>query len=201
MKQSPLPPNEPDSEWIAYTDGGSRGNPGPAGYGVVIQDAAGRTLDTLSQSIGETTNNVAEYQALLAALQYVLDHGGGRLKIYCDSELIVRQMQGRYRVKSADLLPLHERARELVRRLDRFGIEHIPRERNAEADRLANEAMDDSMKQPRNLSQAVGRPAPRSPESSQTLIAVCENGLLRPLSPTLVLEEGAEYEVRLRNRK
>ena len=164
MKQPSLLPQGTD--WIAYTDGGSRGNPGPAGYGVVIQDSGGRTLDTLSQSIGETTNNVAEYQALLAALQYVLDHNGGRLKIYCDSELIVRQMQGRYRVRSADLLPLYERAREMVRRLDRFGIEHIPRERNAEADRLANEAMDHHMKQAMNPSRPVRQPPPRPAETS-----------------------------------
>jgi ribonuclease HI len=175
-------------DWVAYIDGGARGNPGPAGYGVVIQDGGGQTLETLSRSIGKTTNNVAEYQALFAALQYVLDQRGTRLRVNCDSELIVRQMQGRYRVKSPDLLPLHQRARELAGRLDRFAIQHIPREQNAQADRLANDAMNQAQE------------APSSPAASQTLIAVCDNGLLRPLSPAPALEEGAEYEVRLRKR-
>jgi len=173
-------------EWIACIDGGSRGNPGPAGYGVVIQDAAGKTLATLSRSIGKATNNVAEYHALLAALEYGLERKTSRLRVYCDSELIVRQMQGRYRVKSPDLLPLHQRARELAGRLERFSIQHVPREQNSEADRLANQAMDQAQS-----------PAPAPVRS---LLAVCENGLLRPLSPVPELEEGAEYEVRLRKR-
>jgi probable phosphoglycerate mutase len=175
-----------DSELMAYIDGGSRGNPGPAGYGVVIQDAKGKALDTLSRSIGKATNNVAEYHALLAALEYATARQSRRLKIYCDSELVVRQMQGRYRVQSPDLKPLYQQARELASRLERFAIEHVPREQNSVADRLANEAMD----------QAAGSPG--APVLSFS--AVVEAGRLRPLSPAPALEEGAEYEVRLRRQ-
>lgn len=174
------------SELLVYIDGGSRGNPGPAGYGVVIQDAQGRTLETLSQSIGNATNNVAEYRALLAALEYAVSKPCRRLKIYCDSELVVRQMQGRYRVQSPDLKPLYQRARQLAAGLKHFAIEHVPREENRLADRLANEAMD----------QAQSSSA--SPVYS--LVAIVENGTLRPLPPSPELEEGAEYEVRLRKR-
>jgi len=186
--KAPAPSHSsPDpAELIAYIDGGSRGNPGPAGYGVIIQDAKGKTLETLSRSIGEATNNVAEYQALLAALEYATARQFRRMKIYCDSELVVRQMQGRYRVQSPDLKPLYQRARELASPLERFAIEHVPREQNSEADRLANEAMD----------QTAGMPS--APVLS--LSAVVENGRLRPLSPAPSLEEGAEYEVRLRRR-
>ena len=174
------------SDLIAYIDGGSRGNPGPAGYGIVIQDAKGKTLETFSRPIGKATNNVAEYQALLAALEYATARQSRRVEIYCDSELVVRQMQGRYRVQSLDLKPLYQRARELVGRLERFVIEHVPREQNGEADRLANAAMD----------QAAGSPS--APVHSFT--AVVENGRLRPLPPSPPLEEGAEYEVRARRR-
>lgn len=180
-------------ERIAYIDGGSRGNPGPAGYGVVIQDGAGNTLDTLSQFIGKATNNVAEYRALLAALEYVLDHHCTRLQVYCDSELIVRQMQGRYRVQSPDLKPLHAHARQLTSRLEQFSIRHLPREQNCLADRLANEAMD-------KVSQAA-RPNNSSRVAGLTFTAVCEAGRLRPLSAAAALEEGAEYEVRVWKRQ
>jgi probable phosphoglycerate mutase len=174
---------------IAYIDGGSRGNPGPAGYGVVIQDAVGNTVETLSESIGTATNNVAEYQALLSALESVLNQGGRRLQVYCDSELVVRQMQGRYRVQSPDLKPLHARARQLADRLESFAIRHIPREKNRLADQLANEAMD----------MARTTSAPRVPAGRpMTFTAVCEHGRLRPLPPLPLLEEGVEYEVTLR---
>lgn len=174
------------AELIAYIDGGSRGNPGPAGYGVVIQDARGRTLEAIAEHIGEATNNVAEYRALLAALDYAVGKRARRLKIFCDSELVVRQMLGRYRVQSLDLKPLHARARQLAGGLERFAIEHIPRERNALADRLANQAMD----------QAQSSSA--SPVYS--LVVRVEDGKLRPLPPAPPLEEGAEYDARLRKR-
>src|SRR3990172_1331713 len=171
-------------EVIAYIDGGSRGNPGPAGFGVVVQDSRGRTVETLSESIGAATNNVAEYRALLAALEYAVAKRARRVKIFCDSELIVRQMQGRYRVQSPDLKPLHERARQLLRGLEHFAIEHVPRARNALADQLANETMD---------------PAPPSSlPSVETLLAVFQDGRFRPLSPARELEEGAVYELCLR---
>ena len=194
MRQSSLlPSSSATMDRIAYIDGGSRGNPGPAGYGVVIQDAAGTTMETLSRPIGKATNNVAEYHALLAALEYVLNHNGTRLQVFCDSELVVRQIQGRYRVQSPDLKPLHARARQLASCLERFAIQHIPREQNRLADQLANEAMDNA------------RTAPRPDESAQaqeqTFTAVCEGGRLRPLPPAPSLEEGAEYEVKLRKRQ
>lgn len=188
---SPSSTHTAASDRIAYIDGGSRGNPGPAGYGVVIQDLTGNAVDTLSKSIGRATNNVAEYHALLAALEHVLEQNVQRLQVYCDSELVVRQMQGRYRVQSADLKPLHERARQLASRLERFTIQHIPREQNRLADQLANEAMD----------HAGADRASTKPSSVTTLIAVCEKGSLRPLSPVPALEEGAEYEVKLRKRQ
>jgi probable phosphoglycerate mutase len=171
---------------IAYIDGGSRGNPGPAGYGVVIQDSTGRLLETLSQPIGEATNNIAEYRALLAVLEYAAHQRVGHLKVYCDSELVVRQMQGRYRVQSPDLKPLFQRARELANSLTHFTITHIPREQNRMADKLANQAMDQG--------GSAARPAIRS------FFAVAEKGALRPLHPLPDLEDGAEYEVRARKR-
>ena len=205
MKQGSLLPPETMRDWVAHIDGGSRGNPGPAGYGVVIKDRAGKTREMLSRFIGRATNNVAEYEALLAALDYVLDHGGTHLEVYCDSELIVRQMQGSYRVKSADLLPLHQRARDLVGRLKRFSIRHIPREQNAEADQLANDAMDQARRQRPGAERVSAPRQPKQPAEPgappQTLIAVCENGLLRPLSSRPILEEGAEYEVLVRRRR
>ena len=172
-------------ELVAYIDGGSRGNPGPAGYGVLIQDAGGRMIETLSEFLGETTNNVAEYRALLAALEYAAQCRTKRLKVYCDSELVARQMQGRYRVQSPDLKPLHQRAQELARQLSQFSIESIPREQNSLADRLANKAMNRG-------------------ESSipivESFTAVVVEGKLQPLPPLPHLEEGAEYEVRARKR-
>ena len=182
---SPPSPSYP-SELIAYIDGGSRGNPGPAGFGAIFQDAKGHTVDTLSGFLGEATNNVAEYRALLAALEYAARKKCQRLKVYCDSELVAKQMQGRYRVQSPELKPLHEGARQLARSLEHFSIEHVPRARNALADQLANEAMD-------RAGSSAASPA-------QTLLAVLENGRLRPLSPAPELEEGAVYELRLRKR-
>src|SRR4029077_9903026 len=123
-------------------DGASRGNPGPASYGVVIQDATGATIDTLSEYLGQATNNVAEYRALLAALQYAASNGARELKIFCDSELVARQMQGRYRVQSPDLIPLFQRASALARALGQFPMQHVPRERNSATDQLANQALD-----------------------------------------------------------
>jgi len=127
---------------VMHIDGGARGNPGPAAGAVVVAAADGAPLHSFSQVLGETTNNVAEYRALLAALEYALEHRYLRLKVVSDSELLVRQMQGRYKVKSADLKPLHEQARRLAGRLAAFTIEHVRREANREADRLVNQALD-----------------------------------------------------------
>ncbi len=138
--------------------GGSRGNPGPAGFGVYIEGAKGEKLAQLSEYLGKTTNNVAEYSGLLAALEYALKSGYGRLRVIADSELMVKQMQGKYRVNSPDLRPLYEEAKRRESRLDGFRIEHVLRGKNKNADRLANLAMDKGMGRPR-VGPAPG-PAP-----------------------------------------
>jgi ribonuclease HI len=130
---------------VAHSDGGARGNPGPAGYGVVIKDETGRKVAALSEYLGHQTNNFAEYQGLIAALEYALQHGPKALKLISDSELLVRQIKGIYKVKNPTLQDLHARAKELIARLDWFSIGHALREHNQEADRLANEAMDRGM--------------------------------------------------------
>lgn len=126
----------------AYCDGGSRGNPGPAGYGVHLEDAKGATVGDLSEFVGRKTNNFAEYSGLLAALVFALDHGYRRLRVVSDSELMVKQIKGQYRVNSPDLRPLYEEAKRRIGQLDFFQIQHVLREKNRHADRLANEAMD-----------------------------------------------------------
>lgn len=136
-----MPDSSASNVVSVYIDGASRGNPGPAAYAVLVKTAQGKPLASLSKILGETTNNVAEYRALLAALEYAVEHQH-EVKLYSDSELLVRQIEGRYKVKSADLKPLHDRARTLIRQLKAFSITHVPREENQEADRLANEALD-----------------------------------------------------------
>lgn len=126
----------------AYCDGGSRGNPGPSGYGVSIEDAAGQPIADLSEFLGVKTNNFAEYSGLLAALEYALRHGHTRLRVVADSELMVKQMKGQYQVKSPDLRPLWEEAKRRAAKLDRFEIQHVLRGKNKRADALANHAMD-----------------------------------------------------------
>jgi ribonuclease HI len=134
--------NPPERYLVAHSDGGARGNPGPAGYGVVIKDESGRKVAALSEYLGHQTNNFAEYQGLIAALEYALNHGPKALKLISDSELLVRQIKGIYKVKNATLQDLHARAKELIVQLEWFSIGHALREHNQEADRLANEAMD-----------------------------------------------------------
>lgn len=129
----------------AFCDGGSRGNPGPAGYGVFVQGEDGSPLAELSDFLGMKTNNVAEYQGLLAALGWAVDQGVEALRVVSDSELMVKQMKGQYSVKSPDLKPLYEEAKRRAAKLDRFEMQHVLRGKNKEADRLANEAMDRGM--------------------------------------------------------
>jgi ribonuclease HI len=129
---------------VAYIDGGSRGNPGPAGYGVRVEDTSGRVVAELREPLGTATNNVAEYRGLIAALSFAVERGALRLKIRSDSQLLVKQMRGEYRVKHHGLQLLHRRARSLMAHLESATFEHIPRTGNAEADRLANLAMDDA---------------------------------------------------------
>jgi ribonuclease HI len=137
--------NPPEHYLIAHSDGGARGNPGPAGYGVVIKDEAGRKVAALSEYLGHQTNNFAEYQGLIAALEYAIKHGPKALKLISDSELLVRQIKGIYKVKNAVLQDLHGRAKELIAQMDWFSIGHAFREQNQEADQLANDAMDKGM--------------------------------------------------------
>jgi len=145
---SPLfePRETPPAHYLtAHSDGGARGNPGPAGYGVVIKDETGKKVATLSEYLGHQTNNFAEYQGLIAALEYAVKTGPKALKLISDSELLVRQIKGIYKVKNAVLQDLHARAKELIAQLDWFSIGHAFREQNQEADRLANAAMDKGM--------------------------------------------------------
>ena len=135
----------PDFYLVAHTDGGARGNPGPAGYGVLIEDQDGHKVAALSEYLGHQTNNVAEYQALIGALEYALAHGHKGLKVISDSELLVKQIKGIYKVKNLALQNLHARAKDLISQLAWFSIGHALREHNREADRLANEAMDKGM--------------------------------------------------------
>jgi probable phosphoglycerate mutase len=129
----------------AYFDGGARGNPGPAGWGVHIVDGQGAVLARLHGALGTATNNQAEYRGLIAALRWAADHDVTRLRVRGDSELLIEQMRGNYRVKNAGLKPLHAEARLLVMQIGDVAFEHIPREQNREADRLSNLGMDASV--------------------------------------------------------
>ena len=181
----------PEKYLVAHTDGGARGNPGPAGYGVVIHDSAGNRVAGLSQYLGHRTNNFAEYQALIAALEYAVEHGPKALKVISDSELLVRQIKGIYKVKEPTLRDLHARASQLIRQLEWFEIEHVLRGHNKEADRLANEAMD------KGSGQASFRsPLSPSQRAPQEFNGVVRNGKIELLDGNL--PEGARVEVRLK---
>jgi len=142
-RSAPAPPaNRDDARHRLYTDGGARGNPGPAGIGAVLLTAGGDLVEELGDFIGTATNNVAEYQALLNGLELALDHKVERLDVFLDSELVVRQVNGQYKVKDAGLKPLHQQACLLLSRFLEVDVKHVRRELNAEADRLVNEALD-----------------------------------------------------------
>jgi len=189
-------PNAATSSTAAYRaniDGGSRGNPGPASYGVVIRDPRGQVVAKLKKYIGRSTNNVAEYYGLIAALDYAQQHGIRALRVESDSELLVRQMRGQYKVKSAELRPLYERARKMAQTIELFKIEHVYREQNAEADALANEGLDETSGKPSapKLEASSLKPQPR------TIRSRFRHGALVPLDP-LDLAEGSEIEVTIR---
>jgi len=141
--------------YTAHCDGGSRGNPGPSGYGAVIEDPSGKIVARLSEFLGRQTNNFAEYKGLLAVLAWAQNHGARRLRVVSDSELMVKQMKGQYKVASPGLRPLWEEAKRLAGRLERFEMRHTLRGGNKEADQLANDAMD----------KGTGRPAAGYPKS------------------------------------
>ena len=180
----------PDSYLIAHIDGGSRGNPGPAGYGVFITNGDGHEVASLSDYLGRQTNNYAEYQGLLAALDYALTHAPSALQVIADSELLVKQIRGEYKVKSPALQELYRRAREMIARLEWFSIQHVLRESNREADRLANEAMD------KGTGKSRVSPAASSAVGSQDLSGTVRNGVIVLESATL--PEGTRVQVRVR---
>jgi probable phosphoglycerate mutase len=137
-----LPAAASEGWHTAHCDGGSRGNPGPSGYGALIEDTEGRVVARLSEFLGVQTNNYAEYSGLLAVLQWAIENGAKRLRVVSDSELMVKQMKGLYKVKNPGLRPLWEEAKRRAARLEGFEMRHTLRGGNKEADRLANEAMD-----------------------------------------------------------
>ena len=176
--------------WItAHCDGGARGNPGPAGYGAEITGPDGSVIAELSEYLGHRTNNYAEYSGLLASLQYALDHHHPRLRVISDSELMVKQIQGKYKVNSPDLKPLWQEAKNRIARLEAFEITHALRHKNKAADALANQAMDRGMKRTPNAPQpalslskghaasspdvriAAHNPAPPRPKPVQPIIS------------------------------
>jgi ribonuclease HI len=188
---------------IAHSDGGARGNPGPAGYGVVIKDESGRKVAALSEYLGHQTNNFAEYQGLIAALEYAIEHGPKALKLISDSELLVRQIKGIYKVKNAVLQDLHGRAKELIVQLDWFSIGHAFREQNQEADQLANDAMDKGMGRhaasPGTTRVAAGDSPARvsnQPQLPQEFEGIVRNGTVELLNGKL--PEGTRVQVRVK---
>src|SRR6202171_2905949 len=142
--ESESPSGRLDGAYTANIDGAARGNPGPASYGLILRRPDGTPLESLGKYIGRHTNNVAEYYALIAALDYAVAHGIKRLRVHSDSQLIVNQMKGLYKVKHPDLRPLHERAKKMAAALESFTIQYLPREQNREADAAANAALDNT---------------------------------------------------------
>ena len=192
--QSRIPKTRLSSEdWlIAHCDGGARGNPGPAGYGAVLQTEEGEKLAELSEFLGIRTNNYAEYSGLLGVLAWALEHGHGRLRVVSDSELMVKQIQGRYKVNSPDLKPLWTEARNRIAQLDEFQITHALRHKNKDADRLANLAMDRGMgretkreaaevpAEPKREARAT--PYPKHPASAPPMLrGFTRDGVVHPL--------------------
>jgi ribonuclease HI len=191
-------PPEPNriAAYQANVDGGSRGNPGPSAYGVVIRDGKGDIVARLKKYIGQNTNNVAEYFGLIAALDYAQTHEIRALRVESDSELLVKQMRGQYKVKSADLRPLFERAKKMSQTFESFRIDHVYREQNRDADALVNQALDE-------VSRPGQSAAPeKHPQKDVTLrcFARYQDGWLQPEEP-LNLPEGAQVEIVLRFRK
>jgi probable phosphoglycerate mutase len=168
---TPPDPSASEGWYTAHCDGGSRGNPGPAGYGAVVEAPDGRVVARLSEFLGIQTNNYAEYSGLLAVLKWATENGTKHLRVVSDSELMVKQMKGQYKVASPVLRPLYEEARRRSRQLEKFEMRHTLRGGNQEADRLANEAMDKGMGRTpasqssealaRRVSEAPPKPAPQ----------------------------------------
>lgn len=198
---------DPSPAHTAHVDGGARGNPGPAGYGLVIHDPQGKKVAELSQYLGHHTNNYAEYNGLLAALRYSIAQKIHSLKIVSDSELMVRQMKGIYKVRNADLRKLYDEAQHLTAQIEHVEIRHALREHNQDADRLANEAMDRGRNSPRGeaephiksefTAKAISAAtAPRVPSTHQEYEGIVRNGVIELRDGTL--PEGTKVQVRPR---
>ncbi len=189
---------------VATIDGAARGNPGPAAYGVVFEDATGHVKAQLASKLGRATNNVAEYRALLAALAHAREQGWRALEVRTDSELLARQVQGHYKVKSPDLKPLHEEAEQLVSQFDYVAIEAVPRKLTRAADKLANAALDRRPMSKRKFSPVASATGPATggspwPEQRRVVRAVYQDGVLRPLDP-LDLPNGTDVEIILQHK-
>jgi len=193
---------EPERKTIAAyqanVDGGSRGNPGPAAYGVVVRDPRGEIVARLKKYIGKNTNNVAEYFGLIAALDYAQNHAIRALRVESDSELMVKQMRGQYKVKSEELKPLFERAKKMSQTFESFRISHVYREQNKEADALVNQALDETSGPGGIASVKAEKPAGK--DGTMRVIARYKDGVLQPYE-ALDLPEGTEVEILLRLRK
>jgi ribonuclease HI len=207
-------PQRPANIFVAHVDGASRGNPGPASYAVILRGPDGATRFEVGKYIGRATNNVAEYYGLITALDYAASQGIERLLVRSDSELLVRQMEGRYKVKSPDLRPLHERARKLAHGFAYFAIEHVPRDENREADELANVALDrtgsrssgnaaldassgENARVKPEAKSAARSGSARPPGGERTIRARYSAGALHPLE-ALDLAEGEIVDISIR---
>ena len=182
---------KPERMLIAHVDGGARGNPGPAGFGVVLEDERGQKVDALSGFLGHQTNNVAEYSGLLAALDYAQKHGYKALKVVADSELLVKQIRGEYKVKAPNLQDLYSKARVMIRGLEWFRIEHTLRGGNKEADALANEAMDRGMGRRREEKPTEARQYEKQPAEVNGIV---KDGVVQFLGTKL--PEGTFVKIR-----
>lgn len=182
-----------EKQIIAHIDGGSRGNPGPAAYAVVVNSEDGTRLASLSKYLGHATNNVAEYNGLLAALDYALERNYRRLKIITDSELMARQINGQYKVKNPNLKVLYDRAQTLIAQFAAFRIEHVRREHNREADRLANEAMDAAK-------HGKTSAAPSADPKSLHATAIYHQGVLE-LDGSLPLYDGEQVHLKIERKE
>lgn len=182
-ENQPLFSGASDNGILAHIDGGARGNPGPAGFGVYIQDANHAVIAEISEFLGHRTNNYAEYSALLAALEYAIDHEHPVLHVVSDSELLVKQIRGEYKVKSPELKHLYDRAQALIPKLEHFEIRHVLRERNQNADRLANAAMD----------RGMGK-TPIAAGVSQEISGIVRNGVIETDRP---LPDGTRVRIKV----
>jgi ribonuclease HI len=150
LQQEKSPPPErntaaPERTVRVYSDGAARGNPGPAGAGAVLTDAAGKVIARLGRYLGKQTNNVAEYEGLLLGLKHARELGYREVEVRADSQLLIRQLKGEYAVRHAGLRPLHAEALRLLRSFDRYDLRHVPREENSLADEMSNRAIDEEM--------------------------------------------------------